>query len=160
MLYTNLQQSGMVSLQIWYQIKRVISVKYLIAYFRTSFINDLRLSSKCLQFNTLRLRPNGCHLADVIFKSIFLNENVWILIKISLKFVPKGRINNIPALIEIMAWRRPGDKPLSEPMLVSLPTHTCVTRPQWVNWQKMFCGFIAWFIQSTSQHPFPEFESG
>ena len=32
-----------------------------------------------------------------------------------------------------MAWRRPGDKPLSEPMMVSLLTHICVTRPQWVN---------------------------
>ena len=32
-----------------------------------------------------------------------------------------------------MAWRRSGDKPLSEPMLVSLPTHICVTWPQWVN---------------------------
>ena len=32
-----------------------------------------------------------------------------------MKFVPKGPINNIPALVQIMAWRRPGDKPLSEP---------------------------------------------
>ena len=32
-----------------------------------------------------------------------------------------------------MAWRCPGEKPLSEPMLISLPTHICVTRPQWVN---------------------------
>ena len=32
-----------------------------------------------------------------------------------------------------MAWRRPGDKPLSEPMMVKLLTHICVTRPQWVN---------------------------
>ena len=31
-----------------------------------------------------------------------------------------------------MAWHRSGDKPLSEPMMVSLPTHICVTRPQWV----------------------------
>ena len=31
-----------------------------------------------------------------------------------------------------MAWRRPGDKPLSEPRMISLPTHICVTRPQWV----------------------------
>ena len=37
------------------------------------------------------------------------------------------------ALVQIMAWRRPGDKPLSEPMMVSLLTHICVTRPQWVN---------------------------
>ena len=35
-------------------------------------------------------------------------------------------------LVQIMAWRRPGDKPLSEPMMVRLPTHICVTRPQWV----------------------------
>ena len=50
-------------------------------------------------------------MADDIFKCIFLNENVWISIKISLKFVPKGLINNIPALVQIMAWRRVGDKP-------------------------------------------------
>ena len=37
------------------------------------------------------------------FKCIFLNENIWISIKISLKFVPKGPINNIPALVQIMA---------------------------------------------------------
>ena len=53
--------------------------------------------------------------------------------RISLKFVPMVRINNIPALVHIMAWRRPGDKPSSEPMVVSLTTHVCVTRPQWVN---------------------------
>ena len=55
---------------------------------------------------------------DDTFKSIFLNENVRISIKISLKFVPKCPINNIPSLVQIMAWRRPGDKPLSEPMMV------------------------------------------
>ena len=32
-----------------------------------------------------------------------------------------------------MAWCQPGDKPLSEPMMVRLPTHICVTQPQWVN---------------------------
>ena len=84
------------------------------------------------QFNSLRPRQNGRHFADDIFKRIFLNENVRITIKISLKFVPKVRINNIPALVQIMAWRRPGDKPLSGPMMVSLLTHICVTRPQWV----------------------------
>ena len=85
---------------------------------------------QCL--NTLRPRQNGRHFPDDIFKCIFLNENVWISNKISLKFVPKGSIGNIPALVQIMAWHRPGDKPLSELMLVSLPTHICVTRPQWV----------------------------
>ena len=48
-------------------------------------------------------------------------------------FVPyDGSINNIPTLVQIMAWRRPGDKPLSEPMMVTLSTHICITRPQWV----------------------------
>ena len=80
--------------------------------------------------NSLRPRQNGRHFTDDTFKRIFLNENVLISIKISLKFVPKGQINNIPALVQIMAWCRPGDKPLSEPRMVSLPTHICVTRPQ------------------------------
>ena len=84
-------------------------------------------------FNTLRPRQNGRHFPADIFKRIFFNENVSISIKISLKFVPKGAINNIPVLFQIMTWRRPGDKPLSEPVIVRLPTHTCVTRPEWVN---------------------------
>ena len=83
--------------------------------------------------NTLRPRQNGRHFPDDIFKCIFLNENVWISMKISLKFVPKVPINDIPALVQIMAWRRPGDKPLSEQMMVSLFSHICVTGPQWVN---------------------------
>ena len=61
------------------------------------------------------------------------NENVWISLTVSMKFVPEVRINNIPALVQIMAWRWPGDKPLSEPMMVSLLTHICVTRPQWAS---------------------------
>ena len=88
---------------------------------------------RLLFYNTLRPRQNGRRFADDVFKYIFLNENVRILIKISLKFIPKSPINNIPALIQIMAWGRSGDKPLSEPMTVSLMTHICVTRPQWDN---------------------------
>ena len=83
-------------------------------------------------FNTLRPRQNVHLFADDTFKRIFLNENIRISTKNSLKFVPKGLINNIPALVLIMAWRRPGDKPLSEPMLVRSLTHICITRPQWV----------------------------
>ena len=83
-----------------------------------------------ISVNTLKPSQNGRHFADDIFKRIFVNENVRISIKISLKFVPKGPINNIPALVQIMAWRRAGDKPLSETMMVCLPTHICVTRPQ------------------------------
>ena len=46
-----------------------------------------------------------------IFKCIFLNENIWIVIKISLRFDSDGVINIIPALVQILAWRRQGDKP-------------------------------------------------
>ena len=77
-----------------------------------------QLSQECWEVNTLKARQNGCHFADDILKCIFLNENALILIEISLKFVPKGPMDNIPALVQIMAWRRPGDKPLSEPMIV------------------------------------------
>ena len=91
--------------------------------------------------STLRPRQNGRYFADHIFKCIFLNENAWISLQISLKFVPKVRINNIPALVKIMAWRRPGDKSLSEPMMVSLLTHICVARPQWV---RNIGGHLVW----------------
>ena len=86
--------------------------------------------------NTLRQRQDGCHFPDGMINCIFLNEKFWILIKISLKFVPKGPISNIPSLVQIMAWRRSGDKPLSESMMVSLLTHICITRPQWVQRQR------------------------
>ena len=82
--------------------------------------------------NTLRPRQNDRHFPDDIFKWIFLNENVWISINISLKFVPRDPFNNIPTLVQVMAWRRPGVKQLSEPMMVRLPTHICVTWPQWI----------------------------
>ena len=67
----------------------------------------------CLS-STLKPRQNGRHFADDIFKCIFLNENS---IGISLKFVPDGSIDNIQSLDQIMACRRPGDKPSSEPMM-------------------------------------------
>ena len=56
-------------------------------------------------------------LADDISKHIFLNENNRTSIQISLKFVPKGLIDNASALVQVMAWRRTGDKPLPEAMM-------------------------------------------
>ena len=78
--------------------------------------------------NTLRPNQDGRHFPD----EIFLKENVWISTNIWLKFVPKGPIDNILELVQIMAWRRPGAKPLYESMMVSLPTHISVARPQWI----------------------------
>ena len=96
----------------------------------------------CHTINTLRPRQTN-HFADKILKWIFLNENVWILLKISLKFVPKVRFNNIPALDQIMAWGLPGNKTLSEPMMVWLLTYIYVTQPQWVKYTHLvwLCSF-------------------
>ena len=99
--------------------------------------------------NTLRPRQNGCHFQDDTFKRILLNESNIISIRFSLEFVPTGAINDIPTLVQIMAWRRPGYKPLPEAIMISLMAHICVTRPQWVqgtslrsslaNFLKYFC---------------------
>ena len=80
-----------------------------------------------------------------IFQTTSSNAFSWMKmyefrVKISIKFVPKGPINNIPALLQIMAWRRTDNKPLSEPLIVSILAHISVTRPQWVNWHNCtFC---------------------
>ena len=95
--------------------------------------------------DTLRMRQNGRHCPDTIFKCIFLSENVWIVIKISLKFVPKVQINNSSALVQIMAWWRPGDKPLSgltmvglhiyaSPGLNGLMTWASADQEDWLQW--------------------------
>ena len=105
------------------------------AKFRCGWIARMSTTVKfdlgCL--NTLTPRHNYRHFTDDIFKCFFLNENVWISLKMSLKLVLKIRINNIPALLQIIVWRWLGDKPLSELMMVKLLTHKCVTRPLWVN---------------------------
>ena len=75
---------------------------------------------------------------DGIFKWIFWHKNVWILIIISLKFVPEGPIDYIPALFQTMTRGGPGNKPLSEPMMVSFPMHICIT------WPQLTVGMLAW----------------
>ena len=67
--------------------------------------------------------------------------------KLSLTFVPQLRINNIPALVQITAWRPPGDKALSEWLMVNLLTHKYVTRPQWVE-KHLATGAISHFQTS------------
>ena len=65
------------------------------------------------------LPPNkmAAILADDIFKRIFLNENVWISIQIALNFFPYGPIDTKSTLVQVMAWRQTGDKPLPETMM-------------------------------------------
>ena len=95
---------------------------------RSHYVNH-----QCPSFLTHRGWDEMATISQATFSNIFSTMNVWIALKASLKFVPKVWINNIPALVQIMAWRQLGDKPLSEPMMVSLLTHICVTWPQCVN---------------------------
>ena len=73
--------------------------------------------TKLDHFNTFTPRQNGRHIVNDNFNVIFLNENLWILKKISLKYNHKGPIAKKTGLVHIMAWQRTDDKPLSEPTI-------------------------------------------
>ena len=60
---------------------------------------------------------NGCHLADTILKYILWKEKFCNFIGISLKYIPKGPINNESALVLVMTWCWTGFKALLEPMM-------------------------------------------
>ena len=84
----------------------------------------------------------GRHFADDNFKSVFMNDKFFILIRISLKFVPKTAIDNKAALVQGMAWRRTGDNPLPDWLNQCWPSslpHICGTRGRWVNKLAIIC---------------------
>ena len=91
------------------------------------FTNDLIFGPMAIYLAPQLAKNALASVLNLTLKCIFLNENVVISIKISLKFIPKGPINNIPPLVQIMAWHRPGDKPLSEPMIIILLMHTVMS---------------------------------
>ena len=104
------------------------------------------------EFTTIDSSPpgqNGRHFADDIFKCIFMNEKFCILIRISLKFVPKGPIDCKLALVQEMAWHRIGDKPLSEPKLhwsIYGTRGRLVKRPYSIHWCiSSILSNISWF---------------
>ena len=74
-------------------------------------------------------RRGSCDIAKI--NTLRPGQNICISIRMALKFVPMGPINNVRGLVQMMAWRLQGNRPLSEPMIVSLLTHICVTRLQW-----------------------------
>ena len=85
--------------------------------FRSSpIVYGMTVSNICeILVNSSLPEHNGHPFTDNIFKCIFMNETFCVLIRIPLKFIPIGSIISIP---------------LSEPMVASLLTHVCVTRPQ------------------------------
>ena len=82
--------------------------------------------------DTLRLRQDDCLFADNIFRGIFYNENVWISIKISQKFVPEGPMNNIPAFLQIWLGADQATSHYLNQWWLHY-RHIFVTRPQWGN---------------------------
>ena len=88
------------------------------------------------ELNTLRPRQYGGHIPDDSYRYIFLHENVLNALRIPVKFVSRVQINNMPASLQIIAWRWPGNKPLSEQMMVNL--HLCIIKSQWVKSYYLF----------------------
>ena len=74
------------------------------------------------EFYTLNPEHNCQHFVDDIFKKILLNENNYILIQISLKFVPRGLIENKSALIQTGAWCWTGNMSVPEPVMTVIDT--------------------------------------
>ena len=96
----------------------LMSSKYdLWSTFATVMLHTVSCSNWWLCFNSSPPEQNGRYFVDNIFKYIPVNEKFYIFINISLKLVPKGQINSIPALVQIMAWHQIGNKPLPEPMV-------------------------------------------
>ena len=85
-----------------------------------SYISSFRVYSICfiakIVNNSFHPGKNGRKFGRRYFQSHFLERNVWISIKISLKSVPKGPIENKPELVQVMAWHRTGGMPLPEPL--------------------------------------------
>ena len=109
-----------------------------------------------MNFNTLRPEQNGHHFADNLFKWIFFfNKNVWISIKFSMNFIPRGLIDNksIPVftigsdndiepnkpqaitftLVQVMAWCHQATSHYLNQCWPRSMSPYGVTRPQWVN---------------------------
>ena len=85
-------------------------------------------ASMCWQegkIHILRSRQNCRHFTDGIFKCIFLNKMYEYRLRFHCSLSPKFELRIFQRWFR-MAWRQPGDKPLSEPMVVGLLTHICV----------------------------------
>ena len=104
----------------WLEVYR-ITTKHMVRL--RAYVNNLSYHMIAIgkwQFHTLRPRQSGRFLRRH-FQMHFLQWRVSISIEMSLNFFIGS--SNIPALVQIMGRRRPGDKPLSEPIMVSLVTH-------------------------------------
>ena len=80
------------------------------------YIYDNMSSDSNIEFSNVKQKW-FCHFSGHFFTPIS-HVNCWIFIQISQKFVPWGSINDIPALIQSITFRRASGKPWSEPVVV------------------------------------------
>ena len=120
----------------WCSVERITMAAKLAANFvvyQYSFMRALSVVPLPEVVNSSPAEQKGHHFADDNFKRIFVNEMFFISMWISMKLVSKGPIHDIPALVQIMAWRRPGDKPLSEPMLAQFTNAYMRHKGGWIS---------------------------
>ena len=83
---------------------------------------------------TMRPRQNCRNLIlQMTYQNLLYCRKIVLFIQILLKIVSKGPIYNKPTLVQMMAWRWVGNKPLSDQWWPGLLMHKCITRPKWVN---------------------------
>ena len=75
------------------------------------------MRSRTFLLEHIDAETNDRHFVDDVFLRIFLIRNGYVLMRISLKCVSKAQIGDKSALVQVMDWRRIGDKPLPEPMM-------------------------------------------
>ena len=129
--------SNLISLLHWVQLQCCTKTDCSVQ----NFVNDWtaeKVYEDKWDLSRSSLTHRGRDKMAAIFQTTFSNEISWMkMYEFRLRFhcslFLRFQINNTPALDQIMAWHRPSDKPLSEPMVVSSLTHICVDRPQWVN---------------------------
>ena len=82
----------LVWISFWTDSQVVSDLRHLNVHVMSSMQRHDSLYNTCLDINTLGLKQNNRHIVDNIFKCIFLNENVWLSIEISLTFVPREQL--------------------------------------------------------------------
>ena len=102
-------------------------------------------------FNPSPPGQNGRHFTDDVFKCIFMNEKLRILIKILLKIVPKCLIDNNPTLDQTMACRRTGEAE-GVGVGVGVAGGWWVVGGGWVK-QSSKCSPVSWVIWKDLRHP-------
>ena len=96
------------------------------------------LSGACVKV----LKP---HVVDIL-RTTHSNGFTWNTVFISLNFFPKGPIENMSALVQVMAWRQTGHKPYLDWLWLSSFTYVCHLGPVFIS-DKTSYRTISWSIE-------------